>query len=550
MMRVKKWMAGIMAAIMTAGVLAGCGGSGQEPAAAESGSAQETGSTEEAGGGDSTADTAQVSEGPTYNGQDVSEPVELVMYYIGDKPEDEEKVLEEINKILQEKINATLVLKNLSMSDYSTKYSLTLAGGEDVDMIYTSTWAFYQSEANKGAFAEVTDQVRSDYMPLTMENQAEASWGQARINGKVYFVPGNMANVSMNAFLIRGDLREKYGLEPLDSVEDLEAYYTAVANDPDSGVQFPYAASQNNTEGRYAMFFAGNDLVRIDGSIADYITYKYSEDFTADDLVWIYDTQEYAEYAETAAEYRELHRHIVKKFQDTFFDRNGMMTVQTQTAHIVALYFNLTPEPWIGKTLTGLKRLLDKENGHLVTGFVGTPYFCHALSQNGAVEEAYALLLKEDFPSWLYQVKMGATTIWEHWDGIRPDGSMWSADMNSFNHYAYGAIGEWMYRVMAGLETDERNPGFKRAVFYPRIGGGLAWVEGTYHSVYGKEGVRWEAEANRITLTVTVPANTTAVVRLDRAKEVLVSDGLDFFPGNNYMEAEAGSGVYRIVFVR
>lgn len=304
MRKTKKWMAGIMAAIMTVGLLAGCGGGGQEPAA-ESGSASETGSTEAAANEDSTADAAQTPEGQTYNGQDVSEPVELVMYYIGDKPEDEEKVLGEINKVLQEKINATLVLKNLSMSDYSTKYSLTLAGGEDVDMIYTSTWAFYQSEANKGAFAEVTDQVRADYMPLTMANQAEAAWGQAKINGKVYFVPGNMANVSMNAFLIRGDLREKYGLEPLDSIEDLEAYYTAVANDPDSGVQFPYAASQNNAEGRYAMLFSGNDFVRIEGSIADYITYKYSEDFTADDLVWLYDTQEYVEYAKQMKEWAD-----------------------------------------------------------------------------------------------------------------------------------------------------------------------------------------------------------------------------------------------------
>ena len=110
------------------------------------------------------------------------------------------------------------------------------------------------------------------------------------------------------------------------------------------------------------------------------------------------------------------------------------MTAQTQTAHIVALYFQLTPEKYITKTVEGLKRLLDKENGHLVTGVVGTPYFCHALSQNHALKEAYDLLLKEDFPSWLYQVKKGATTIWEHWDGMKDDVSMWSADMHSFNH--------------------------------------------------------------------------------------------------------------------
>ena len=115
---------------------------------------------------------------------------------------------------------------------------------------------------------------------------------------------------------------------------------------------------------------------------------------------------------EIAAEYRALYENIVAGFQREFLDERGVMKVQTQTAHIVALYFHLVPDKGIAGTLAGLKRLLDKENGHLVTGFVGTPYFCHALSQNGAVKEAYDLLLKEDFPSWLYQVKAGATTVW------------------------------------------------------------------------------------------------------------------------------------------
>lgn len=253
---------------------------------------------------------------------------------------------------------------------------------------------------------------------------------------------------------------------------------------------------------------------------------------------------------ETAREYEKLYSHIVEKFQRTFFKDDGTMTAQTQTAHIVALYFKLVPQAYVKKTVAGLKRLLDKENGHLVTGFVGTPYFCHALSQNGCVKEAYDLLLKEDFPSWLYQVKMGATTVWEHWDGIKPDGSMWSPGMNSFNHYAYGAIGEWMYRVMAGIEADEACTGFKHAVFYPRIGGGLQFVDGTYHSIYGEEGVRWEREDDKVILTVRIPANTTASVRLDEAEEVLEADSLSFVQKSGYMEAEAGSGTYRILFRR
>lgn len=251
-----------------------------------------------------------------------------------------------------------------------------------------------------------------------------------------------------------------------------------------------------------------------------------------------------------ASEYEELYHHIVKKFEDTFFDAGGTMTAQTQTAHIVALYFKLVPKDYIQKTVDRLKELLAKENGHLVTGFVGTPYFCHALSENGSTKEAYDLLLKEDFPSWLYQVKMGATTIWEHWDGLKPDGTMWSAGMNSFNHYAYGAIGEWMYRVMAGIEVDEEEPGFKHSIYAPHIGGELEFVEASYHSIYGENKVKWQIDRNRVMLTVVIPANTTAEIRLIEAKKVQESDGLEFERRGEYLSAEAGSGTYSISYER
>ena len=253
---------------------------------------------------------------------------------------------------------------------------------------------------------------------------------------------------------------------------------------------------------------------------------------------------------EEAAEYEELYGHIVKKFQDTFFHEDGTMTAQTQTAHIVALFFGLVPEGKKETVTDGLKRLLEKENGHLVTGFIGTPYFCHALSQNGCLKEAYDLLLKEDYPSWLYQVKMGATTIWEHWDGIKPDGTMWSPGMNSFNHYAYGAIGEWMYRVMAGIDTDEaeEGAGFRHLVIWPRMGGGLSYTDAVHETVYGPVRVRWEAEGSRISLLAEIPANTSASIRLDRAVRVEEADGLEFRAMEGFMEANTGSGMYRIVF--
>ena len=251
---------------------------------------------------------------------------------------------------------------------------------------------------------------------------------------------------------------------------------------------------------------------------------------------------------DTAKEYEALYERVADKFRRTFLDADGVMTVQTQTAHIVALYFRLIPEKGIPGTVKGLLRLLEKENGHLVTGFVGTPYFCHALSRNGCKKEAYALLLKEDFPSWLYQVRAGATTVWEHWDGLKPDGSMWSPDMNSFNHYAYGAIGEWLYRAVAGLEIDENAPGYRRALISPLTGGGLTRAEGRFESVYGTVASSWKKEGNAVTLTVTVPVNATASVILEEGAQAPESE-LSFAPnGRGLWQADTGSGVWTVTY--
>ena len=249
-----------------------------------------------------------------------------------------------------------------------------------------------------------------------------------------------------------------------------------------------------------------------------------------------------------AREYEELYGKIVSKFQRTFLDENGVMAVQTQTAHIVALYFRLVPEKGIPGTVEGLKKLLQKENGHLVTGFVGTPYFCHALSQNGCKKEAYDLLLKEDFPSWLYQVKAGATTIWEHWDGLKPDGSMWSPDMNSFNHYAYGAIGEWLYRAAAGLEIDEAKPGYRHAVIAPLTGGNLTWAQGEYDSVYGPVSSHWTRENGKITLTARVPVNASASIILEHGAENPEGELRFTRNGQGQWQAETGSGTWTVTY--
>lgn len=246
-------------------------------------------------------------------------------------------------------------------------------------------------------------------------------------------------------------------------------------------------------------------------------------------------------HADDEREYAALSQEIVRGFQETFFRADGTLTADTQTAHIVALNFGLVPEKWREKVSARLSALLAKEGGHLVTGFVGTPYFTFALSENGRLHEAYELLLRDDFPSWLYQVKMGATTVWEHWDGIKPDGSMWSADMNSFNHYSYGSIGKWMFSVIAGIDADETCPGYRRVRIAPRVGGGLRAVRAKYRSLYGDVTVAWHDTNGELSFKVEIPCNAEAVIDLT-PYEVLDGGGLPFTDG----KALTGSGSYRI----
>lgn len=252
--------------------------------------------------------------------------------------------------------------------------------------------------------------------------------------------------------------------------------------------------------------------------------------------------------AADAAKWQQLYGEIVAAFRARFFTAEGEMTARTQTAHILALAFNLVPDALRQRTTETLLDLLAEKDGHLVTGFVGTPLFCHALSENGHPREAWSLLLKEDFPSWLYQVNAGATTVWEHWDGLKPDGSMWSADMNSFNHYAYGAVGEWLWRVAAGIEADENAPGFEHVIIRPRPDARVGWLEATYPSVRGEISVRWQLTANVVVLQVAIPAASRATLILPDASHIVDGGELNFREGPDGWQAESGAGEYVVVF--
>ena len=249
-----------------------------------------------------------------------------------------------------------------------------------------------------------------------------------------------------------------------------------------------------------------------------------------------------------AEAYGALYEKIVDKFRRTFFTPEGDMTVQTQTAHILALHFELAAPEHRERTARGLVKLLEKEGGHLVTGFMGTTYFTQALASHGKVDEAYALLLKDDFPSWLYQVKAGATTVWEHWDGLRPDGSMWSPDMNSFNHYAYGAVGEFLYRFAAGLDADPADPGYHHAFLRPMINGHMARVRASEETPYGELACGWEIDGDTVRVEVRVPANASATLTLPDVAAVTEADGVDFAPDGRGVTARIGSGTYAFCY--
>ncbi len=250
---------------------------------------------------------------------------------------------------------------------------------------------------------------------------------------------------------------------------------------------------------------------------------------------------------EDAVRYGELFDKIRKAFQREFVTEAGRVGEGTQTAYVLALEFELLPKELLP---IAAKRLAQdvRERKHLTTGFLGTPYLCHVLSRYGYLDEAYMLLNREDYPSWLYPVKQGATTIWERWDGQKPDGSFQDRGMNSFNHYAYGAVGDWMYEVMVGIDIDPSVPGYKHILIQPQPGGGFTRARASHASLYGKVASDWQLRDGQFTLTIEIPANTKATVRLPKAVLEKVTEGGRAITGARQDEkavvVEVGSGRY------
>ena len=221
---------------------------------------------------------------------------------------------------------------------------------------------------------------------------------------------------------------------------------------------------------------------------------------------------------EDARYYRERTEAVKKAIQDEYFTKSGRSAIGTQTAHVLALHFDLVEEEAKSRILHDLKVLLRDNKMHLKTGFIGTPYLCRSLSDHGAAHEASQIFFQEDFPSWFYEVLMGATTIWERWNSIQPDGKISGTGMNSLNHYAYGSIVEWIYRNVCGLKPVESAPGFKEFIIRPEVNGKFAFAEASLSSPMGWIRSRWEVrEQGEVRMEITVPFNAKARVILDGA---------------------------------
>jgi alpha-L-rhamnosidase len=229
-------------------------------------------------------------------------------------------------------------------------------------------------------------------------------------------------------------------------------------------------------------------------------------------------------YAEDAAAYQQLHDIIVESFQKEYITQTGRMVSETQTVCILTLFFDLAAPQQRERILESLLSNLAKHKNHLTTGFVGTPYLCHVLTQNGHHGTAGNIFLKHDFPSWLYAVDRGATTIWERWDSIKSDGSLNDPGMNSFNHYAYGSIGDWMYQNLGGLRIVE--PGYKKSRIAPLPIKGITWARAQKETPYGRLACYWKCENHRMAVDIEVPVNTTAAVILPgKDTELTVGSG-------------------------
>jgi alpha-L-rhamnosidase len=229
-----------------------------------------------------------------------------------------------------------------------------------------------------------------------------------------------------------------------------------------------------------------------------------------------------------ANKYEQLFELIKAAFNHRYVSADGHIQNGTQTDYCMALRFNLMPDDLRSKAAQYLADDVANHKDHLTTGFIGVSYLLPALCSEDKVDTAYRVFLQDTFPSWLFSVKHGATTIWERWDGWTPEKGFQDPGMNSFNHYSLGSCGEWMFDTVAGIGVDPDQPGFKHIIIRPRPGGNLTQAQGSFDSIRGKITTKWKLENGKFSLHVTIPANATATVYIPTSDPSQVKESGQF----------------------
>lgn len=253
---------------------------------------------------------------------------------------------------------------------------------------------------------------------------------------------------------------------------------------------------------------------------------------------------------EDARRYADLFTQIKAAFNKAFVQPDGRIEGDTQSAYALALDFDLLPESLRPKAVEHLVEGVQRYNGHASTGIHGTRSLMLELSSTGHNDAAYSLATQHTFPSWGYMLDMGATTMWERWDGYVADrGFLNHTGMNSLNHVVLGSVGEWMWRNIVGLASDDSSPGYKHIIIDPRPGGGLTWAKGTYESVRGRIAIEWKIENGVFLLDVIVPPNTAATVYIPSNDPSKVQENGGWIAGNKqvrFVRTEGGSAIFEV----
>ncbi|MCC6677588.1 MAG: family 78 glycoside hydrolase catalytic domain [Phycisphaerales bacterium] len=250
-----------------------------------------------------------------------------------------------------------------------------------------------------------------------------------------------------------------------------------------------------------------------------------------------------------AATYSDLAAQIREVFRRDFITPDGRMPGDTQAGYALALEFNLCPDELRGRMIEHLVEGIARYSGHPSTGFISTMPMMRQLAEAGHADLAYKLLLNRTIPSWGYMIDQGATTIWERWDGYVAGRGFQDPGMNSLAHYSIGAVGEWMYRFILGINPDDDHPGYKRFTIRPTPGGGLSWARGSYASMHGPITVDWKHSAGRFTLLASVPPNTTATIIIPAKNAASVSESgvpVERSPGLKIKPARSGFAAFEV----